>query len=184
MDVIEFQTDHSTGEAMYKIIGQSSCHELTPKDTDLIKRLLDISETFYPDQYEALCKEYEKSSCNKPYYDFLRARRIINCNFGVNDSKVDLDHMNQMNFELVKCPRKAECKYFKIICQPTFNSKLSDRELELMRLYYENVSTEEIAERLFISIHTVNNHRKNSLTKLGLNSLLEFVTYANKNNLF
>lgn len=184
MKQIEFNTDYSSGQAMYRVVGEPVCHELTEKDTDIINYLLDVSETFFPEQYAALCKEYERSSCNKPYYNFLRARRIISCCFGENDCRADLDHLGFLNFELVKCPLMAECKWHKVICQPKFNSTLSDRELEVMKLYFENVPTEEIAERLFISIHTVNNHRKNSLTKLGLHSMEEFISYAYKNNLF
>jgi len=78
----------------------------------------------------------------------------------------------------------AECKYHRIICLPKFNSRLSEREKEVMSFYFNHVQTEEIAERLFISIHTVNNHRKNSLAKLRLHSLEEFQDYAHKNNLF
>jgi len=181
--LIEFHTDYSTGEAFFRFIGEDSCRQLKESDTDIINLLLENSKDFYPEQYEALEKEYAKSSCNKLYFDFLRARRIINCCFGENDCKVDFDK-GSFNFELVKCPRMAECKYYKIICQPRFNTKLSDREKEVMKLYYNNVATEDIAERLFISIHTVNNHRKNSLRKLNLHSLEEFIGYAHKNKLY
>ena len=181
--MIEFHTDFSTGESLYRFIGDGTCRELKESDTEIIKLILDNSKEFYPEQYAALEKEYARSSNNKLYYDFLRARRIINCCFGENDSKVDFDRGN-FNFELVKCPLMAECKYYKIICQPRFNTKLSDRESEVMKLYYNNVSTEEIAEKLYISIHTVNNHRKNSLRKLNLRSMEEFIGYAYKNKLY
>ena len=181
--MIEFHTDYSTGQAFYRFIGEDSCRELKESDTDIIKLILDNSKSFYPDQYDALEKEYSKSSANKLYYDFLRARRIVNCCFGENDCKVDLDR-GVINFELVKCPRMAECKYYKIICQPKFNTKLSERESEVMKLYYNNVLTEDIAEKLFISIHTVNNHRKNALRKLNLHSIEEFIAYAFKKKMY
>ena len=89
--MIEFHTDYSTGQAFYRFIGDGTCRELKESDTDIIKLILDNSKGFYPEQYEALEKEYAKSSCNKLYFDFLRARRIINCCFGENDCKVDFD---------------------------------------------------------------------------------------------
>lgn len=183
MRMIEFHTDYSTGEAMFRIIREDTCRELKQSDTDIIKLLLDNSREFYPEQYEALSKEYEKSSCNKPYYDFLRARRIVNCCFGKTDCRVDFDR-GFFNFELVECPRMAECKYHKIICQPKFNTTLTERENEVMKLYYENVSTEDIAEKLFISIHTVINHKKNALRKLNLHSIEEFIAYAYKKKMY
>lgn len=181
--LIEFHTDYSSGQAFYRFIGESSCHELNETDREIISLLLDHSKNFYPEQYAALEKEYSKSAENTIYYDFLRARRIINCCFGMNDSTVDFDS-GCLNFELVKCPLKAECKYYKIICQPKFNSTLSDRELEVMNKYFNNESTDSIAESLFISIHTVRNHKKNALKKLGLHSIDEFINYAHKNKLF
>lgn len=181
---IEFCTDHVTGEAMYKKLSEGKWCELTEADTDIVSFLLNHSKTFYPEQYEALSSEYARSSMNKRYYDFLRARRIVNCCFGELDRKADVARCGTLNFEYVKCPLMAECKYYKIICQPKFNACLSDREMEVMKMYFEHIPTEEIAERLFISIHTVNNHRKNSLAKLNLHSLEEFISYAYKNNLF
>jgi len=88
------------------------------------------------------------------------------------------------HFEMVKCPLMAECPYYRIICQPRYESNLSEREKEVMKLYYQHVSTDEIARRLFLSIHTVNNHRRNALQRLGLHSLEEFIGYAHKNKLF
>jgi DNA-binding CsgD family transcriptional regulator len=180
----EFYTDPITGEAMVKEVGEQTVKQMGVKDTELIASILQRSETFYPEQYEAVCKEYSKSSANVPYYNFLRARRIINCCFGENDRQPDIDEFGNYHFEPVKCPRIAECKYFRIICQPKFNSSLSDREKEVMKLYFEHVKTEDIADRLFLSIHTVNNHRRNSLQKLQLHSLEEFQDYAHKNQLF
>lgn len=180
----EFYTDPMTGEGMYRKIGEPIVKELTQKDVEIIDELLEISKIFYPEQYEALCAEYEKSSANKPFYNFLRARRIVNCCFGENDRQQDVDEFANYHFEMVKCPRMAECKYYKIICQPKFNSTLTERELEVMKFYFENYKTDVIAEKLFLSIHTVKNHRRNALKKLKLHSLKEFNDYVHNNKLF
>jgi len=47
---------------------------------------------------------------------------------------------------------------------------LSPREQEVMRLLAEGLSRKKIAERLFISPKTVENHRTNIMNKLGLHS--------------
>lgn len=55
---------------------------------------------------------------------------------------------------------------------------LTPREQEIMRLLAEGFSAKEIAEKLFISPKTVENHRYNIMSKLGLHSTIELVRYA------
>jgi DNA-binding NarL/FixJ family response regulator len=50
---------------------------------------------------------------------------------------------------------------------------LSARELEVLLLLDEHLGTEEIAQRLFISEHTVRSHVKSLLRKLGVSSRRE-----------
>lgn len=51
--------------------------------------------------------------------------------------------------------------------------QLTDRELEIFRLIGEGVTTGEIANRLFISTHTVDTHRENIKRKLAIRSAAE-----------
>ena len=184
MKRIEFFTDPRTGEAMFQVVGETTARQLTETDREVIEELLRISETFYPDQYAALCEEYAASSRNPRYYDFLRARRIANCCFGSNESHPDIDEHGNCQFEDVPCPRKAECKYYRIICHPSISTALSDREKQVMEMIFHNRQAEEIADSLFLSIHTVRNHRKNALKKLGLHSTEEFIDFAHRIRLF
>ena len=63
---------------------------------------------------------------------------------------------------------------------------LSDRRDELLNMLSPSAPTgvRTIAEKLFISLNTVNNHRKNSFRKVGVHSMAEFMRYAMTNNLF
>jgi len=58
-----------------------------------------------------------------------------------------------------------------------FNA-LSKREKEIISLIAEGKSSHYISDILFISIHTVNNHRKNIIHKLNIKSLAELVRFA------
>jgi DNA-binding CsgD family transcriptional regulator len=51
----------------------------------------------------------------------------------------------------------------------------SDREFEIIRLIGSGLSSEEIAEKLFLSIHTINTHRRNILTKTDKGSMSELI---------
>ena len=55
---------------------------------------------------------------------------------------------------------------------------LTPREQEVIRLLAEGLSTKKIAEKLFISPKTVENHRSNIMNKLDLHSTHELVRYA------
>ena len=57
-------------------------------------------------------------------------------------------------------------------------SSLTPREQEVMRLLAEGLSAKEVAEKLFISPKTVENHRSNIFSKLDLHSTHELVRYA------
>jgi DNA-binding NarL/FixJ family response regulator len=59
-------------------------------------------------------------------------------------------------------------------------SALTPREQEILRLLAEGLSTKEIAEKLFISPKTVENHRSNIMSKLDLHTTVELVRYAAK----
>ena len=55
---------------------------------------------------------------------------------------------------------------------------LTPREQQVMRFLAEGLSTKEIAEKLFISPKTVENHRANIMSKLDLHRTMELVRYA------
>jgi two-component system response regulator NreC len=60
---------------------------------------------------------------------------------------------------------------------------LSRRELEVLRLICKEFSNAEIADKLFLSVSTVETHRKNLIAKLGVNNTVGLVKFALRNNL-
>jgi DNA-binding NarL/FixJ family response regulator len=62
--------------------------------------------------------------------------------------------------------------------QQVVNTRLTDRELEVLKLVAEGLGNREIGKRLFISENTVKNHIRNILEKLQLHSRMEAVVYA------
>lgn len=67
-----------------------------------------------------------------------------------------------------------------INCEPVL---LSDREQQVIKLIAEGYTNGKIAEKLFLSPHTVNTHRKNIMQKLGVNNTAAIVMFAVKNEL-
>lgn len=55
---------------------------------------------------------------------------------------------------------------------------LSKREIEIVRLLANGLSSQEVADTLFLSYYTIETHRKNLLNKLNLHNTAELVKYA------
>jgi len=64
---------------------------------------------------------------------------------------------------------------------PVFN--LSQREMEIIKLIVNGHTSAEIAEKLFLSEHTVKTHRKNIFRKIGINSVGQLATFAINNGI-
>lgn len=60
---------------------------------------------------------------------------------------------------------------------------LTQREVEVLNLICQQMTAEEIAEKLFISVKTVNGHRANLLDKTQVKNVAGLVVYAIKNNI-
>ena len=61
--------------------------------------------------------------------------------------------------------------------------RLTDRELEVLKLVAQGMNNRDIAKELYISENTVKNHIRNILEKLQLHSRMEAVIYAVKENI-
>ena len=64
-------------------------------------------------------------------------------------------------------------------CDPVV---ISGREIEVITLIAEGLTNAQISEKLFLSKHTVNTHRKNIMAKLGVKNTAGIVMYAIKEN--
>jgi DNA-binding NarL/FixJ family response regulator len=60
---------------------------------------------------------------------------------------------------------------------------LSSRELEILKLWGSSYTNKEIADRLFISIRTVESHKNHIMQKLNLKTTVDLVKFALKNNI-
>lgn len=60
---------------------------------------------------------------------------------------------------------------------------LSSREIEILNLWGKNYSNKAIADKLFISLRTVESHKNHIMQKLNLNTTVDLVKFAIKNNI-
>jgi len=59
---------------------------------------------------------------------------------------------------------------------------LTDRELEILKLIGDEYSTQQIADKLFISFHTVESHRANLMSKAGVKNTAGLIRWATEND--
>jgi DNA-binding NarL/FixJ family response regulator len=61
-------------------------------------------------------------------------------------------------------------------------NNLSVREQEIMELWGNSYTNKEIADKLFISIRTVESHKNHIMQKLNMKTVVDLVKFAIKNN--
>ena len=71
-----------------------------------------------------------------------------------------------------------EVKQTIIVGENKIEQILSKREVEILQWICKEYNNKEIAEKLFISINTVDAHRKNIYLKLGVNNMAGVVKFA------
>jgi DNA-binding CsgD family transcriptional regulator len=57
-------------------------------------------------------------------------------------------------------------------------SLLSKRELEILTLVSKGMASKDIADQLFISVHTVNNHRQKIIEKMNVENSAEAIAFG------
>ena len=99
--------------------------------------------------------------------------------YSLLDNKIFLNDNSSKIVEIVELCLSNENKSNK----KSFENKLSERETDVLKLLIQGKTNKEIADELFISIHTVISHRKNIITKLGIKSTAAMAIYAVASNI-
>jgi DNA-binding NarL/FixJ family response regulator len=102
--------------------------------------------------------------------------RLVECLKAISKGDYFLDA--SLSHKVVKNLMESEKKEAKIT--DSGYKTLTPREQQIMGLIAEGVSAKDIADQLFISPKTVENHRSNIMNKLDLHSTMELVRYAAK----
>ena len=142
------------GEVM--ITDECGTRQLEQSNREFISEIITRMGIFWPEALEKASLEYTDRRYNIPWFEFSIVRRFLKCNFGEFDST------------------KGECKYEGIICKPKFNSTLSERELSVMRSFYEGMEENAVADKYCISLETVRTHKRNAFRRINVHSLAEF----------
>ena len=61
--------------------------------------------------------------------------------------------------------------------------QLTSREMEILKLYVEGCTNNEIAEKLNLSVFTIKTHKNNIMQKYNFKSTVEMIKFALRNNI-
>ncbi|MBN1185906.1 MAG: response regulator transcription factor [Bacteroidales bacterium] len=67
--------------------------------------------------------------------------------------------------------------------KPQDDFRLTKRELEVLEMVAQGCSNQEIADKLFISIRTVDGHKNNLIVKTGSRNVVDLLIYAIKSGI-
>ena len=119
----------------------------------------------------------------------LQQNQMKLISFGENDRKI----AGQINFEYSISEKTSALELQEIFSESwnikdkpnrlQENDELTNREKDVLKLVALGHSNKIIAEKLFISIHTVISHRKNITEKTGIKSISGLTVFAILNNL-
>ena len=104
------------------------------------------------------------------YYDRSLCSHFVDCIYLNDDKKTIVNTITK--YLILKNKTKI-----------TPDNTLSEREIDVLKLLVKGKSNKEIAEELYISIHTVVTHRKNITNKLGIKSTAAMAIYAVAKNI-
>ncbi|MDR1115642.1 MAG: LuxR C-terminal-related transcriptional regulator [Tannerella sp.] len=109
--------------------------------------------------------------CNRPLGNLWLTLCFYDCSFGEPEHEAGII-VNSATGDVIKFSRENS------------SSLLSKREKEILLLIEKGEMSKDIADTLFISIHTVNRHRQNILEKLRVKNSIEACRVAKLMRLF
>ena len=172
------------------VLGNVFLGNLKSKDLEVHKFWLTYFEFFFPPEEKIviqpeLYNEIQKRDYRKIHFFFQRSRprKESDCRWYFSTSR--LCTTEQENSSSILFHYAFELKVPESTAEEDYNKAyharfmlLSKREREIIKLIVEGKSSCEISSMLYISMHTVNNHRKNIIRKLEINNLCQLTRFA------
>jgi PAS domain S-box-containing protein len=165
LELLKYAENELIGKSINKVLlGEKKIEPITTEN----EAVQNIFNTYFSKSNEAIPVAFSKSfildTNNQKtgilYLAYNQSERI--------DKKTDLKNKTLFGYGKIKINEKTP---------------LTNREIEIIKLIVKDYSSQEIADKLFISIRTVETHRKNIMVKLHAKSTIGLVHYAIQNNL-
>jgi PAS domain S-box-containing protein len=165
IDLLEYKEKELIGEPIEKILLGENKKERTTLENETVQN---IYNTYYSKSNLAIPVSFSKS--------FI---------FDKNNKKTGILYLANHQLNSLHEKQESTEKKDQMVRNIKLTGKipLTNRELEIIKLIIKDYSSQEIAEKLFISIRTVETHRKHIMEKLHTKSIIALVKYAIQNGL-
>lgn len=173
LEMLDYREEELMGKSIHEIISRKRCGKDSLFDRD-VKDILDSGNV--SNVYNIYCSKEAKPipvlfSRSIMYDDQKNVLGMIHIARHISDDNGE-DHLlfgeDSHDFTTLKT---------------VGDIPLTKRELEIIKLIAQEYSNTEIAEKLFISVRTVETHRRNIMQKLQVNSVISLVHYAIQNRI-
>ena len=125
----------------------------------------------FEDYYNTF-KDKLYSECPNCIFKFLEIK-----SGNISSNSIDTIHIIETKSSIVAKIKQASSSFQNSNFEKE-NNELSKREMDVLKLLTKGHSNKEIADKLFISTHTVISHRKNISEKTGIRSASGLTMYA------
>jgi len=173
LDLLDYTEEEIIGQSIDKILSRESGEEILNSSNTYInveeESVQNIFNTYYSKSGKAIPVSFSRSIMHD---NENKISGMICIAFNNTESLHEEQPSNGEN-------SVNEARYIKAVGE----IPLTKRELEIIKLIAEELSNREIAEKLFISVRTVETHRKNIMQKLHTKSVIALVHYAAQNGI-
>ncbi len=138
---------------------------------DEVKKLSDI----YPDSHVIVMSKYEDQQYIVQSL-LSGAKGFLSKNSKPMDIYASIHDVYNAGASLSPQVAKKLIDYLKGNVTELLAARLTKREIELVHLLKEGLSYKQMAEKLFVSVYTINHHLKNIYQKLGVESKSELIS--------
>lgn len=113
-------------------------------------------------------------------YEIDQQGRLIS-NFSMLTDISFISNNNKVEWEIYT--NNIDAKTFKKNIFKEFSGFFTQRELEIIHLINNDLSSTQIASKLYVSKHTITSHRKNILRKSNCHNAKELIAFCQKNGI-
>ncbi|MBM1105428.1 PAS domain-containing protein [Aurantibacter crassamenti] len=186
--------ENLTGYTLEEFNMEDLVHHIHPEDRELVKNItqevvkhvinVNLSEgpahLFLSFRFRKKDGTYIKLLRQSSSFELDKEGRMVS-NFSLLTDISFIDSSNRVEWSFEA--NELDLQNFKNIVYTVYQDYFTTREREIIELIAEGYTSGQIAEKLFISIHTVATHRKKILKKAGVSNGIDLIFFCKKNGI-